>query len=70
MMLYPLHVTSDEINTQRGTVTCPRSHSTHSGRTGPELRSPNLIDLGLWKGSTDGTSTSPSTAVPTLLECA
>ena len=24
-------------------------------------------DLGFWKGSTDGPSTSPSTAVPTLL---
>ena len=27
-------------------------------------------DLGFWKGSTDGPSTSPSTTVPTLLVCA
>ena len=27
-------------------------------------------DLGFWKGSTDGPSTSLSTAVPTLLVCA
>lgn len=44
-MLHPLHFTSDELNTQRGRVTCPRSHSTHHGRRGPELTSPNMIQV-------------------------
>ena len=42
-MPYPFHVTSDEINSQRGTVTCPRLHSTYNGKRGPEFRSLNLI---------------------------
>lgn len=33
-VLHPFHFTRDEINTQRGRVTCPRSGG---GRTGPEL---------------------------------
>lgn len=49
MMPYPFHVTSDEINSERRRVTCPRSHSTHDGRRGPELGSlpscPSLLSL-------------------------
>lgn len=43
MMPYPFHVTSDEFNSQRGTVTCPRLPSTNSGKRRPEFRSLNLI---------------------------
>lgn len=38
MMPHPFRVTSDEINSQRGTVTGPRLPSTNNGKRGPEFQ--------------------------------